>query len=154
MPRSMSEIAELMRDIDICTMATVAPSGAIAARPMSNNREVDFTGDAWFFTLASTHTVPQIAANPNVGISYQRTGGLKGLVGMPGPFVHVEAMAELIRDKAAFAEHWHKELDAWFENGIDTPGLVLIQTRATSVHYWDGTEEGEVPLAATPVPSA
>lgn len=154
MPRSMSEIAELMRDIDICTLATLTPSGAIAARPMSNNREVGFNGDAWFFTLESTHTVPQIAANPNVGISYQRAGGLKGLVGMPGPFVHVEAQAELVRDRASFADHWHKELDAWFENGIDTPGLVLIQARATRVHYWDGTEEGEVLLQAASVHTA
>jgi len=147
MAKTLSEVAELMRDIDICVLSTHAPSGAIAARPMSNNREVDFDGDAWFFTLETTHTIPQIEANPNVGVSYQRAGGLAGLVGKPGPFIHVEARAELVRDKAAFAEHWHKELDAWFADGIDTPGIVLIHARASSIHYWDGMEEGEVSVS-------
>ncbi|MDE2403876.1 MAG: pyridoxamine 5'-phosphate oxidase family protein [Sphingomonadales bacterium] len=144
MPMTLSEIAEQMRDIDICTLATRAPSGAIAARPMSNNREVDFDGDAWFFTLDSTATVPQIEADANVGVTYQRSGGVKGLVGRPGPFFHVEARADLVRDRAAFAAHWHKDLDHWFEQGIDTPGIVLIHARAQRVHYWDGEDSGEI----------
>lgn len=144
MTRSLSEIAEAMRDIDICTLSTLTPAGAIAARPMSNNRDVDYDGDAWFFTLDATHTVPEIAANPQVGVTYQRSGGLKGLVGIPGPFFHVEAEAELIRDKARFAEHWHKGLDAWFREGIETPGIVLIHTRARRIHYWNGNDSGQI----------
>ena len=40
-------------------------------------------------------------------------------------FITVEGKAELIRDKGRFAEHWTKDLDAWFKEGIDTPGLTL-----------------------------
>ena len=56
----------------------------------------------------------------------------------------MEGRAELIRDKAAFAAHWTKDLDRWFEQGVDTPGLVLIEVQATRVHYWDGEDEGEI----------
>jgi len=145
MPMTLPEIAEAMRDIDICTLATRTVTGAITARPMSNNREVDFDGDAWFFTVDSTSVVPEIEAEPRIGLTYQRSGGIKGLIGMPGPFFHVEARALLIRGKAAFAAHWHASLDAWFDQGVETPGLVLIHARAERIHYWDGLESGEIP---------
>jgi general stress protein 26 len=59
-------------------------------------------------------------------------------------FIAIEGQAELIRDKGAFAMHWTKGLDRWFEDGVDTPGLVLLKVHAKSAHYWDGEEEGEV----------
>jgi general stress protein 26 len=52
----------------------------------------------------------------------------------------------LIRDKAAFQQHWTSDLDNWFENGVDTPGIVLIKVKATRATYWKGCEEGEVDL--------
>ena len=63
-------------------------------------------------------------------------------------FIAVEGAAELIQNKEAFEEHWTKELDVWFKDGINTPGLVLIKIHATRIHYWDGMEEGEVAISA------
>ena len=83
-----------------------------------------------------------------MGLSYQGKAGLLGVVGKPGMFIHVEGEARLVCDKATFAEHWQKELDMWFKDGIDTPGLVLIEADAKRIHYWDGMEEGEVRLPA------
>ena len=51
-----------------------------------------------------------------------------------------------MRDKARFAEHWDKSLDRWFPQGIDTPGMVMIEVDANRIHYWDGEDEGEVKL--------
>lgn len=56
----------------------------------------------------------------------------------------VAGTAELIRDKAAFQQHWTSDLDKWFV--IDTRGIVLIKVRANRVAYWQGREEGEVEL--------
>lgn len=50
------------------------------------------------------------------------------------------------KDKAVFKEHWTKDLDGWFKDGIDTKGVVLIKVSAVRVHYWDGEDEGEVKL--------
>jgi general stress protein 26 len=61
-------------------------------------------------------------------------------------FITIEARAELIRDKAQFEKHWTKDLDAWFKQGIDTPGLVLIKAVAQRLHYWDGWDSGEIKL--------
>ena len=141
---SLKDISEKMRDIDFAILSTRTSGGALAGRPMSNNREVDFDGDSYFFTLDSTGTVQDIGNDPNVGLGYQSKSGA---LGMKPFFITVEGRAELIRDKAAFAEHWTPDLDRWFPDGIDTPGLVLIEVRAERVHYWDGEDEGEIRIA-------
>lgn len=143
MPRTLSEISKAMRDIDFAMLSTRAEDGRIGARPMSNNREVDYDGDSWFFTTDDTRMVDDISGDPRVGLTYQGKAGLLH----PRPFfLAVEGSAHLIRDKTAFAEHWTKGLDSWFQQGVDTPGLVLIQVTAERLHYWDGEDEGEVAL--------
>jgi general stress protein 26 len=146
MTKTLSDISEDMKQIDFCTLATHAPNGAIGARPMSNNSEVDFDGDAWFFTYQDRQMVADIERNPKVAMTYLGSAGLKGVLGAPGQFIHVEGTAAIVRDKPRFTEHWSKSLDRWFQQGVDTPGLVMIEVNATRVHYWDGEDEGEVTL--------
>lgn len=141
--KTLADIAENMKDIDFTMLSTRAQNGAIASRPMSNNREVDYDGDSYYFTYDSTTMVADIQRDPKVGLTLQ---GKAGLLGMRPFFVAIEGAASLIRDKAQFAEHWTSDLDRWFEQGIDTPGITLIKVHAESVHYWDGEDEGEVKL--------
>lgn len=151
MAKTLSDIAEAMRDIDFCTLSARAADGSIGCRPMSNNREVDFSGDSWFFTYHDTRMVEDIAREGKIGLSYQGKSGLLGsVVGKPGLFIAVESDAELVHDKAEFAAHWDKGLDRWFPQGTDTPGLVMIRAKARRIHYWDGEEEAEVPLTHQP----
>jgi general stress protein 26 len=139
----LADIAEKMRDIDFAVLSTRTEGGAIAGRPMSNNREVEFDGDSYFFTCDDTRTVSDIRSDSSVGLTYQSKSGM---LGMKPFFITVEGRAELIKDKAGFAEHWTKELDAWFKEGVDTPGLTLIKVVAQRLHYWDGFDEGEIAL--------
>jgi general stress protein 26 len=140
---TLTDLSKKMADIDFAMLSTRAENGNIAARPMSNNGEVEYKGDSYFFALEETHTVGEIRKDPVVGLTFT---GSKGLLGKPPVFIAVEGKAELIKDKAAFQEHWTKDLDRWFQQGADTPGLTLIKVHATRIHYWDGEEEGEVPV--------
>lgn len=149
--KSLAELAEKMKDIDFAVLSTRTENGAIAARPMSNNREVEFDGDSYFFTCDDTRTVSDIAREPQVGLAYQAKSGMLGLRPF---FLTVEGRAELIRDKARFAAHWTKDLDAWFKQGVDTPGLTLIKVRAERIHYWDGYDEGEIKVDASATAAA
>ena len=148
MTKTLAEIAEAMKDIDFCMLTSRAEDGSLGGRPMSTNREVAYEGTSRFFTCDHHRSVEDIARDASVGLSYQGKAGLKGLVGAPGLFVHVQGEARLVRDKARFAEHWDEGLERWFEQGIDTPGLVMIEVVAKRIHYWDGMEEGEVRLPA------
>lgn len=142
---TLEDISEKMRDIDFALLSTRTQSGAIASRPMSNNRQVEYDGDNYFFTLQDTGTVQDITGDAHVGLGFQ---GKAGALGMKPFFITIEGQAELIRDKARFAEHWTADLDEWFNDGVDTPGLVLIQVHADRLHYWDGYREGEIDLGA------
>lgn len=149
MTKTLADISGAMKDIDFCMLVSRAEDGSIGGRPMSNNREVEYEGTCWFFTYEEHRSVADIERDRSVGLSYQGKAGLKGLVGAPGMFIHVEGEANLIRDKGRFAEHWQDGLDRWFPQGIDTPGVVMIEVMAKRIHYWDGMDEGEVRLSAT-----
>jgi general stress protein 26 len=103
---------------------------------------VAYDGTSYYFTYEKTRTVSDIQRNPNVALGFSSEAGLFA----EGIYVAVEGTAELIRDKAVFHQHWTSDLDKWFENGVDTPGIVLIKVKANRATYWKGREEGEVGL--------
>ncbi|MET3726358.1 pyridoxamine 5'-phosphate oxidase family protein [Sphingomonas trueperi] len=140
---TLEDLAKKMGKIDFGMLSTRTDGGAIASRPMSNNGEVEYRGDSYFFSYDSARTIADIEAEPRVGLTFT---GAAGLLGGPPLFVAVEGDADLVRDKAQFAEHWTKDLDRWFEQGIDTPGVVMIHVRAQRLHYWNGSDEGEIAL--------
>lgn len=149
--KTLKDLAKQMRDIDIAVLSTHSEGGQIAGRPMSNNRDVDYDGDSYYFALAESRTVLDISRDPNVALAFQAG---KGLLGRRPFFVAVEGQAELIRAKDQFKAHWTPDLDLWFKDGVDTPGLVLIKVHATRLHYWDGMEEGEIALSSAQKASA
>ena len=142
---TLSDLSKKMREIDFTMLSTHTEGGEIASRPMSNNGEVSTDGDSYYFSYEDTRMVDDIKRDPKVGLSFQ---GTSGMLGMRPFMVAVEGDAELIRDKETLAAHWTSELDRWFEQGVDTPGVVLIKVRSTRIHYWDGEDEGEIPLTA------
>ncbi len=140
---SLEDLSEKMKDIDFCMMSTHTEGGQIGGRPMSNNREVDYDGDSYYFTWDQSQMVADIERDPRVALAFQ---GKTGLFGKDLFLANVEGQAELIRDKSRFEEHWTSGLDAWFEQGVDTPGLIMIKVHAVRIHYWNGREDGELTL--------
>ncbi|MHA6316476.1 pyridoxamine 5'-phosphate oxidase family protein [Altererythrobacter sp. CAU 1778] len=140
----LTHIAEAMKDIDFVMLNTHTTGGNIGARPMSNNRQVDYDGDSYYFTWADCRMTQDIGKDPKVGLSLQGKGGPGG---KPGIFIAIEGEAEVVTDKAQFAEHWVDELEMWFKDGIDTDGLVMLHIHATRAAYWDGEEEGDFDIA-------
>lgn len=143
MTKTLAELAKAMRDIDFAMLQTHSDGGTIAGRPMSNNAEVEYDGTSFYFSYEDTRTCDDIKADPKVALSFQAN---TSLLGKPGLMVAVEGVATLLRDKAVFAKHWTPDIDRWFAQGVDTPGMVLIQIAATRIHYWAGEDEGEITL--------
>ena len=141
---TLKDLAAKMRDIDFTMLVTRTDDGQLAGRPMSNNGDVEYDGDSFFFAWGDSRVVKDIEREPKVAMTLQGKGGL---LGKPPLFISVEGKGEIIRDKAAFAEHWNKDLERWFDKGIDTPGLAMIKVRASRLHYWDGEENGDIVVA-------
>ena len=140
---SKKQISDIMKHIDICMMTTIKADSTPETRPMSNNREVDYQGTSYFFAYASSSAVQQITAKQDLTLSYI---GHHSFLNRSSIYITLEGKANLITDKAIFKQHWHKELDLWFKDGINTPGLTLIEVKGKKVSYWDGYEHGEIPL--------
>jgi general stress protein 26 len=140
--KSLADIAREMAGIDIAILSTHTENGEIANRPMSNNGDVSYDGTSYYFTYEQARAVSDIQRDPNVALGFSSEAGLFS----EGIYVAVEGTAALIRDKAAVQQHWTSDLDEWFDNGMETPGIVLIKVKATRVTYWKGREEGEVEL--------
>lgn len=139
--KNLAELARDMQGLDIAMLSTIAENGEIASRPMSNNGDVTYDGDSYYFTQDTTRMVRDIEREPKVGLAFSNPPGILSGAGL---FVAVEGRAEIIRDKQAFAAHWTSDLDSWFEQGIDTPGLVMLKVHAERVKYWRGEEQGEI----------
>lgn len=135
--RTLRDLSQKMRKIDIAMLSTHTTGGNIGGRPMSNNGEVDYDGTSYYFTWDASRTVQDIEKDDKVSLAFQ---------GEKAFSVAVEGKAKLVRDRAAMQKHWTKDLDHWFKDGLDTPGIVLIQVDATRVHYWDGEDNGEIKL--------
>ena len=131
---ALKDIAQKMRNLDIATLVTVAEDGSLAGRPMSNNADVDYDGKSYYFTYEESDKVKQISRNPEVQLAFEGDDKL---------YVTVTGKAELIRDKAEFEKHWVPELEQWFAQGIDTPGMVLLCVKASQAKYWQDMEMGE-----------
>ena len=135
--KSMKFISSKMKELDICMMSTVDGRDRISTRPMSNNRDVKYNGESFFFSDLKTHKANDIARNPAVTLSFT---GKKGL------YIIVQGKARIIMDKALMEEHWVPELDNWFREGLNTKGIIMIAVKATKITYWDKYKEGEIML--------
>lgn len=138
---TLEDLSKKMAKLDFAMLATRSADGALSARPMSNNGDVAYRGDSYFFAYRDSRKVADIERDAAVVLSYT---GAVGMLGGPPLFVAVEGRAVLIDDKGRFADHWTKDLDRYFPDGIDTPGVVMIEVRAARIRYWDGSDEGEI----------
>lgn len=125
-------IAELIKDIDICMFVTRA-DGTVRGRPMSNNGNVEYDGDSWFFSFKDSDLIEEITADPTVELAYMATER--------GTWVSIEGEAAVVGDEDKKRELWDDELKQWFQEGPDDDDVVLVKVTAERVHAWtDGQE--------------
>jgi general stress protein 26 len=130
-------ISNKMKELDICMLSTTGGRGVVSTRPMSNNRQVKYNGESFFFTDKNTQKVRDVTKNSSVSLSFT---GKKGL------YIIVKGKARIIKSKELMEEHWVPSLEQWFKDGIDTKGLVMLAVKAQSIHYWVNYKEGEIGL--------
>ncbi len=136
-PKGAAEIAKLMAALDLC-MLTTHDGDALHTRPMSNNGEVEFDGDVWFFSNADSRKVREIEADPRVIISYSAPD--RGL------WLALEGSASIVTDVAKKKEPWLEELEQWFEDGPEDDSIVLVKVSAERAEHWGSAGDGIVEL--------
>jgi general stress protein 26 len=136
--KSMKSVAKLMADLDLCMFTTISGRGMTASRPMSNNSDVEYNGESFFFTWGKAKLAKDIEKNAHVNLTFTGSKRFQKI------FISVSGNAKVIKDREKMRDHWNKDLEIWFDKGIDTPGIAMIQVKAKHIKYWHGREEGEV----------
>lgn len=90
---SLHDLSKKMAKLDFTMMATRSSNGTMTARPMSNNGDVEYRGDSYFFAYEDSRKISDLRADPHVILSYT---GATGMLGGPPLFVAVEGSAALI----------------------------------------------------------
>jgi general stress protein 26 len=138
---SLKDIAEKMKDIDVCMMTTVTTDGNTSSRPMSNNRDVDYDGTSYFFTELDSRVATDIKTNDHVTLSAQHNK----LVGA-NTYISLSGKGKVITDRSEMKKHWNKDVEIYFKNGLDSPNIAMIQVRAKHIKFWEGAKESELNL--------
>jgi general stress protein 26 len=128
----LGKLREIVKAVDICMLTTVDERGDLHSRPMSNNREIEFDGDLWFFTYGSSHKADEVGRVPKVNAGFADVGAQQ--------YASLSGRAEVVRDRAKIEELWLPQLKAWFPEGVETPDIALLKVTVERAEYWDGSQ--------------
>lgn len=131
-------LKELVEDIDFTMLTTQDAAGNLVSRPMST-RQMDETGDIWFFTADDSKKADEVRADHEVGLSYLDAKGMR--------FVSVAGRAAVVHDRAKMEELYTASLDIWFEDGLETPDIALLKVTPVECEFWE-PKHGKLVMAA------
>ncbi|PHN06005.1 pyridoxamine 5'-phosphate oxidase family protein [Flavilitoribacter nigricans] len=134
---SVKDLAKKMKELDFCMMTTADGRGSMHSRPMSNNREVEYDGNSYFFSYEDTGKIRQLRESPLVSLTFQGKDML---------FIQLYGHASIITQKGRMKEHWSDDLNRWFPEGLETEGVVMIHVEGKRAHYWAKENEGMLRL--------
>lgn len=137
---TLHELPRRMAKLDFAMLAKRFAAGALTARPMSNNGDVEYHGDSYFFTCDASRRISDIRADPAMTLSYTGSRDARRLASVR----RCRGTSRTGRGRGAFDAYLRQDLDRCFPDGIDTPGTVMIVVRADRIRYWAGGDEGEV----------
>lgn len=127
---AVAKLRDLIKGIDIAMLTTVDTSdGTLRSRPMSTNGDVEFDGDLWFFTRASSHKVEEIERSPQVNASFAQPNKQN--------YVSMSGTAALVTDRDKMKELWKPQLKAWFPEGTGDADMALLKVTVVKAEYWD-----------------
>ncbi|SDM46510.1 General stress protein 26 [Oryzisolibacter propanilivorax] len=125
--QEFKNVAQAMGKIDFCMMQTVGEQG-VRTRPMSNNGEVEYDGDNWFFTSADTVKVREIQQDARVQLVFVDSQAVN--------FIAVWGRGEVVEDAGLKKKLWREELKEWFPEGPEDKDVLLIKVSATRIQSW------------------
>lgn len=106
---------------------------------MSNNREVEWDGDSYFFAPTEGRLVSQFKADPAATTTYQAEEGWT--------FVALTGKGSVEDDPELKRRYWLDELEQWFPKRPEDAGLSLVKFEARSARWWTEDGDGEADLA-------
>jgi general stress protein 26 len=120
------KVAELLDGERFAFLTTTAPDGTLTSRPMTL-QDIEFDGGLWFFAERDSNPVQHIVSSPQVNVG----------AGSGGSWVSLTGRARVVDDRAKKRELWNSAVEAWFPDGPDDDGIVLLKVEGESAEYWE-----------------
>lgn len=122
------KIWNMIKDIQVCLMATRGQDGLLHARPMVA-QHTEFESELWFFTRADCRKVEEIAGDSTLLLSYSQPSEQN--------YVSISGKGEIISDKAEIKKRWKEPMRTWFPKGPEDSDIALIKVTVELAEYWD-----------------
>lgn len=133
----IAELKSKISPIRFAMFTTVDQHGHLISRPMTT-QDIDAEGNLWFYTSSETDLWQNIAAQPQVNLSFAEPEG--------GVYVSVSGQAERVVDRARIKAMWTPAVQAWYPHGPDDPHVMLVRVVSHTAEYWDGSSSAMVQL--------
>ena len=125
---TQQEVSTLIKSFDVCMMTTIDSNGDINSRPMLQNKEAEFNGYLYYFSLMDTRKVRDLYDIPTISLTYQDKEGKQ--------FLQVHGEAELTNDTKLMAKHWDAALDTWWPLREHTERMCMIVVKVSWIRHW------------------
>lgn len=135
---AIKKLGKMIEGVKIAMMTTLEDDGILHSRPMAT-QQIEFDGDLWFFTRASSGKVDEVKSDDRVNLSYADPDDNR--------YVSVSGTAKLVRDKKKNEELWNPAFKAWFPQGLEDPDLALLKIAVEQAEYWDSASSTLVQIA-------
>lgn len=122
---SVAKVAKLIAEMQVCMFTTQA-GGRMVSRPMAVLK-TEFDGELWFVTREDARKVDQLRAASQVNVGFASRSS----------WVSIAGEAEVVRDVGKTKRLWGPGVSAWFPEGPEDSGIVLVRVRGESAEYWD-----------------
>src|SRR5579872_7457652 len=99
------KLADLIRDIHVAMITTVAPDGSLHSRPMANPNH-GFYGELWFFTALHSPKSEEVSRHSQVNVAFAEPKSAR--------YVSISGAGTIVQDAEKVRELWNPLLKAWF----------------------------------------
>ncbi len=129
--QQLEDLYARIKKTSTCLLMTHnATGGVMHVRPMTT-QQVEAPGILWFFMSSRGRLAEEVAANPNVLITYGDPGD--------GAYAAVRGHAIAVHDVEKAKELWTALAGAWFPGGPEDPHLALLRVTMGWAEAWEPT---------------
>lgn len=124
------KIGELIKDVRICMLTTVADDGTLDSRQMAT-QETEFDGTVWFLTRHESGKVAEIRHDAHVGLVYSDPSNHN--------YVAAKGRAEVSQNRNKIHDLWNPMFKAWFPEGEEDPSIAVLKVKIDEAQYWEAS---------------
>jgi general stress protein 26 len=129
--KTKEKLTEMIKDIGVAMMTTVASDGTLHSRPMACPKH-GYDGDLWFFTSDDAPKVLELADSTRTNVTFAEPKHER--------YISISGRLMLVHDPNRVKEMWNPLLKGWFPEGLKDPHLALLRVAVEQVEYWDAKQ--------------